>query len=193
MNSFSPFFNSAAPAAAKAPSDPRIANPGGRRELIMIVDDEDFVALLAERALTAEGYRVIIARDGFQALDIFKKLQGQIQLVILDFLMPIRNGAEVVNDLRRIDPRVPIVLTSGATSHESLKRLLGNGMCGFIPKPLARRKLLASVRSTLDAARNASSSDIRPADISGSRYSSGWSGRRAADGVDFQTGAFAPG
>jgi len=131
--------------------DVRIANAEGPRELIMIVDDEDFVTLLAQRVLTDEGYRVVTARDGFQALDIYKKLQGQIELVILDFTMPIMDGAEVFSELRMIDPQVPVVLSSGFTEQDKLKWMLAKGLRGFIPKPYTQQKLLLQVRSTLDA------------------------------------------
>jgi CheY-like chemotaxis protein len=129
----------------------RIANPEGARELIMIVDDEDFVTLLAQRVLTDEGYRVVTARDGFQALDIYKKLQSQIELVILDFTMPIMDGAEVFSELRMINPQVPVVLSSGFTEQDKLKWMLAKGLRGFIPKPYTQQKLLLQVRSTLDA------------------------------------------
>jgi len=129
----------------------RIANPQGPRELILIVDDEDFVTLLAQRVLTDEGYRVVTAKDGFQALDIYKKLQGQIELVILDFTMPIMDGAEVFNELRMINPQVPVVLSSGFTEQDKLKWMLAKGLRGFIPKPYTQQKLLLQVRSTLDA------------------------------------------
>jgi len=129
----------------------RIANPDGPRELILIVDDEDFVTLLAQRVLTDEGYQVVTARDGFQALDIYKKLQSKIQLVILDFTMPIMDGSEVFSELRMINPEVPVVLSSGFTEQDKLKWMLTKGLRGFIPKPYTQQKLLLQVRSTLDA------------------------------------------
>jgi len=131
--------------------DVRIANPDGPRELILIVDDEDFVTLLAQRVLTDEGYRVVTARDGFQALDIYKKLQTEISLVILDFTMPIMDGSEVFSELRMINPQVPVVLSSGFTEQDKLKWMLAKGLRGFIPKPYTQQKLLLQVRSTLDA------------------------------------------
>jgi CheY-like chemotaxis protein len=143
------------PAQRSASSTPqievRIANAQGPRELILIVDDEDFVTLLAQRVLTDEGYRVATARDGFQALDIYKKLQNEIELVILDFTMPIMDGAEVFNELRMINPQVPVVLSSGFTEQDKLKWMLAKGLRGFIPKPYTQQKLLLQVRSTLDA------------------------------------------
>jgi CheY-like chemotaxis protein len=143
-----------APAHTPTPvpqADVRVANPDGPRELILIVDDEDFVTLLAQRVLTDEGYRVVTARDGFQALDIYKKLQKDIRLVILDFTMPIMDGSEVFSELRMINPQVPVVLSSGFTEQDKLKWMLAKGLRGFIPKPYTQQKLLLQVRSTLDA------------------------------------------
>ena len=131
--------------------DFQIANPDGRRELILVVDDEEFVTLLAKEVLTDEGYRVVTARDGMEALKIYKKLKDQISLVILDFTMPIMDGSDVFDEMREINPKVCVVLSSGFTEQEKLKSMLANGLRGFIPKPYSHQKLLAQVRSTLDA------------------------------------------
>ncbi|MDP9291557.1 MAG: response regulator, partial [Verrucomicrobiota bacterium] len=128
-----------------------IHNPGGSRELIMIVDDEDFVRLLAQRVLTDEGYRVITAKDGFEALELYKKLGRKIALIILDFTMPIMEGSEVFTELQAIDSAVPVMLSSGFTEHQKLRWMLAKGLRGFIPKPYTQEKLLLQVRSTLDA------------------------------------------
>ncbi len=146
-----------APAPATASGDTvgvKILNPEGPRELILIVDDEDFVNLLAQRVLTDEGYSVVSAKDGFQALEIYKKLQDKIKLVLLDFTMPIMDGSEVFDELRMINPRVPVVLSSGFTEQDRLKNMLSKGLRGFIPKPYTQQKLLMQVRSTLDALKN---------------------------------------
>lgn len=129
----------------------KIWNPTGRRELIMIVDDEDFVTVLAQRVLSDQGYRVIIARDGFQCLEIYQKYLKQIDLIILDFTMPLMDGSEVFNELREINPHVPVVLSSGFTEQDKLRWMLAKGLRGFIPKPYTHEKLLLQVRSVLDA------------------------------------------
>ena len=128
----------------------RIANPGGPLETVMVVDDDDFIRLLAERVLTAEGYRVVSARDGFEAMDILAKLGESVDVVVLDFVMPTMDGTQVLHALRKIVPNLPIIITSGFTENGGLRDLLSKGICGFIPKPLARHKLLHSVRATID-------------------------------------------
>jgi CheY-like chemotaxis protein len=129
----------------------KIHNPDGPRELLMIVDDEDFVTLLAQRVLSAEGYRVVTARDGFQAIDIYRKLCDKIALIILDFTMPLMDGSDVFTELVDINPKVPVVLSSGFAEHDRLRGMLAKGLRGFILKPYTQEKLLTEVRTTLNA------------------------------------------
>ena len=138
------------PAVPQLTSDVKIFNPTGPRELVLIVDDEDFVTLLAQRVLTDEGYRVITARDGFQAIDIYRKLKDQIALTILDFTMPVMDGADVFEELLQINPKVPVVLSSGFAEQDRLRSMLARGLRGFIPKPYTQHKLLTQSRSVLD-------------------------------------------
>jgi CheY-like chemotaxis protein len=133
------------------PADVKVYNPQGPLELLMIVDDEDFVTMLAQRVLADQGYRVITAKDGFQALDIFKKLHKEIALVILDFTMPVMDGADVFHELLQIDPNVAVVLSSGFAEQDRLRGMLARGLRGFIPKPYTQHKLLTQIRTTLDA------------------------------------------
>ncbi len=132
-------------------TDVKIANPNGARELIMIVDDEELVTMLASRVLADEGYRVVTARDGFKAIEIYRKLRDQISLIILDFTMPVMDGADVFEELREINPQVPVVLSSGFAEQDRLRAMLAKGLRGFIPKPYTQAKLLAQIRATLDA------------------------------------------
>jgi CheY-like chemotaxis protein len=129
-------------------------DPSAPKETVLVVDDEDFVTMLAKRVLTDEGYRVFTAKDGFQCLDLYKQKKEEIDLVILDFTMPILDGAEVFDELRSINPRVAVMLSSGFAEQDSLRSMLAKGLRGFIPKPYTQQKLLQQVRSTLDALKN---------------------------------------
>jgi CheY-like chemotaxis protein len=133
--------------------DLQIYNPHGPLELLMIVDDEDFVTVLAQRVLADEGYRVITARDGMQAIAFYKKMQDEIALVILDFTMPIMDGADVFDELQLIRKDVPVVLSSGFAEQERLRGMLARGLRGFIPKPYTQQKLLTQIRAVLDSLR----------------------------------------
>ena len=130
-----------------------IRNPRGNRENILIIEDDFEVAELAAEMLSEEGYKIILARDGFDALQIYQKIGKQIGLVILDFFLPVMDGDAVFDELRALNPDVNVVLSSGFAEQDKISAMLAQGLRGFIPKPYSREKLLAQVRSTLDAAR----------------------------------------
>ncbi|MEP6809534.1 MAG: response regulator [Chthoniobacterales bacterium] len=130
-----------------------IVNPDGARELILFVDDEVEIMQLASAMLAEEGYRVVLANDGFEALRIYRKLGNKIGLVILDFFLPVMDGDAVFDELRALNPAINVVLSSGFAEHTKLGAMLALGLRGFIPKPYTREKLLGQIRSTLDAAR----------------------------------------
>jgi CheY-like chemotaxis protein len=139
------------PVPTEATPTVEIHNPGGTRELVLIVDDEEFITLLAQQVLTDEGYRVVTAKNGFQAIELYRKLKDQVSLVILDFVMPVMDGADVFAELQQIDPAVPVVLSSGFAEQDRLRGMLARGLRGFIPKPYTQQKLLDQIRQTLDA------------------------------------------
>jgi CheY-like chemotaxis protein len=129
-----------------------IKNPNGPRELLLIVEDEQEVAELAAEMLAEEGYKVIIAHDGFEALKIYQNMSSEIGLVILDFFLPVIDGDAVFDELRAINSEANVVVSSGFGEQAKLSTMLDQGLRGFIPKPYTREKLLAQVRSILDSA-----------------------------------------
>ena len=137
------------------PSDIIVRNPKGRRELLLLVEDEVQVAELAAEMLAFEGYKVIVVHDGFQALRIYERIRKNIALVILDFFLPIMDGDAVFEELRTLNPNVNVVLSSGFAEQNKISSMLAGGLRGFIPKPYTSEKLLAQVRSPLDADRQA--------------------------------------
>jgi CheY-like chemotaxis protein len=135
------------------PSTARVKNPSGNREYLLLIEDEPDVAEAASEILAEEGYKVIIAHDGFEALRIYQSAVQQIELVILDFFLPVMDGDAVFDELRAINPNVNVVLSSGFAEQTKISALLARGLRGFIPKPYTGKRLLEQVRSTLDAAR----------------------------------------
>lgn len=127
-----------------------IQNPTGSGALIMVIDDEKIVLELASAVLVSAGYRVIAIVDVFKALSTYEKLKADIALVILDYTMPIMDGSEVFDELKKIDRNASIMLSSGFAEQESVRSMLTRGLRGFLPKPYTREKLLSQVRSTLD-------------------------------------------
>jgi CheY-like chemotaxis protein len=144
------------PTGASAPGIPSqiaVLNPDGTRELILVIDDEPEIAEFASTILAEEGYKVIIAKDGFEALKIFQQIHHQIGLIILDFFLPVMDGDAVFEELKALNPSVNVVLSSGFAEQNKIGAMLAQGLRGFIPKPYTREKLLEQVRSTLDASR----------------------------------------
>ena len=127
-----------------------IQNSGGTRELIMIIDDERLVLDLASAVLVSAGYRVIALTDVFKSLAAYEKFKADVALVILDYTMPIMDGAEVFDELKKIDRNASIMLSSGFAEQSNVRAMLTRGLRGFLPKPYTREKLLSQVRSTLD-------------------------------------------
>lgn len=147
------FTQERSPATTTMPPEIKVRNSKGNREHILVVEDDFEVAELAAEMLAEEGYKVIVARDGFEALQIYQKVGKQIGLVILDFFLPVMDGDAVFDELRTINPSINVVLSSGFAEQDKVSAMLAQGLRGFIPKPYTREKLLEQVRSTLDAAR----------------------------------------
>jgi len=137
--------------AAEKPLPPgiRIANAGGQGKLIMIVDDDEGVRLIVEAILAKEGYRVVSAESGEQALEYIGKLGNRVDLVFLDFVMTGMHCAWTQHGLRKAVPGLPIIIISGYTANSTLEKLVNDTGSGFVPKPLAREKLLQGIRGSL--------------------------------------------
>jgi CheY-like chemotaxis protein len=138
-----------------------IANADSGQELIMVIDDEPMVNMLASEMLTGAGYRVVSALEPFRALEIFGKIGNDIDLVVLDFTLPIMDGSEVFHELQKLRPKVPVMLSSGFAEQKTLSAMLARGLRGFLPKPYTEEKLLNQVRSTLETLRQERSGNRR--------------------------------
>lgn len=85
----------------------------GQGEIILLIEDEEKVRNLATRMLDRLGYRVLEAKDGVEALDIFRKHQEEIRCVVSDVMMPNMNGWETLAALRKLSPDIPVIFCSG--------------------------------------------------------------------------------
>lgn len=131
-------------------NDVPVTNPTGQKEMILVVDDEVHVMLLAKMMLSENGYRVITAKDGFEAIDHYKKLGKKIDLVILDFTMPGMHGDQVFEELRKLNPSVAVILSSGFADQNKLNRMFAQGLKEFVAKPYTQQRLLSEIRNVLD-------------------------------------------
>jgi signal transduction histidine kinase/CheY-like chemotaxis protein len=140
-------------AAAPAPPLPeKSAEPAWRSDAtVLVVDDEAPVAKVAARMLAGAGVRVLVARDGARALALQREHRGEIDLVLLDLNMPGLPGDEVYRALRREEPALRILLSSGHPEEEALARLQGGEPLAFLQKPYNADALRRRVRELLEA------------------------------------------
>jgi CheY-like chemotaxis protein len=118
---------------------------------ILVVDDEGIIRDLARSALESSGFRVVEARDGLEAVEIFQAGTEPIDLVLLDMTMPRMGGAEAFRRIRELAPKVKVLLTSGYTQRESLESLADLPPDGFLQKPFRIKELVSRVRDLLQA------------------------------------------
>ena len=121
--------------------------PDGRQRTVLLVDDEPTVRTVGAAMLAHAGYDVLVAEDGHVALEIFGRRPQAIDCVLLDLSMPTMDGQETFRELRRVDPQVRVVLTSGYNEQEAVERFAGKGLAGFIQKPYRSADLLAVIRA----------------------------------------------
>src|SRR5207248_7773928 len=135
----------------------KVHNPKAKRELIFVVEDDVDIADYATDILLKEGYKVVVAHDGAEAVQIFGEMGDQIRLVILDFFLPSMEGDAVFSEIRAVKPDANVLLCSGFLTHgfvgqDKLDSMVDEGLRGFLPKPYTRQKLLEHVSWTLKAA-----------------------------------------
>ena len=120
------------------------------RGTILLVDDEEMIILVGQAILEKLGYRVITAGSGKDALDLYKKQKGEINLVILDIIMPDMGGSEVFDRLKAINENVNVLLSSGYSINEQATEIMDRGCTWFIQKPFSIKALSIKVREALD-------------------------------------------
>ncbi|GIW19160.1 MAG: hypothetical protein KatS3mg064_2317 [Tepidiforma sp.] len=145
---FKILFPAAGAPAVPAPAAPAVAAAPPRGGTILVVDDDETVRNVTRRMLEQVGYTVLQAADGSEALRCYRERPG-IDLVLLDMTMPHMDGEETFRELRRIDPRVRVLLTSGYNEQDATDRFAGKGLAGFIQKPYRPQDLLEKVREAL--------------------------------------------
>jgi PAS domain S-box-containing protein len=120
-------------------------------ETILVVDDEPAVRDMCEALLSALGYRAIPAEDGEAACHIYRERGGEIDLILLDLVMPRMGGRETFHALRGMDPGVRVLLSSGYAQQGAAQEILDGGARGFLQKPYGISELARTIRGILDA------------------------------------------
>ena len=126
----------------------RPADPGAA-PVILLVDDEDAVRSAARRILEREGYEVLVASQGGEALDVYFEHADRIRLLVTDVVMPVIGGRALAQRIRSRDPELPVLFISGFSSHDV--RGSGPAITGapLLPKPFTADQLLAAVAALL--------------------------------------------
>ena len=125
----------------------------GGNETILIVDDEAPIRELMERVLGQYGYHVLAAADGPSGVQQLRANRAQIDLVILDLVMPGLSGLKTFQLMREIDPEVKVLVSTGYSDKGQAKDVLSQGAQGFMQKPFTLHDMLRKVRTVLDECR----------------------------------------
>jgi two-component system cell cycle sensor histidine kinase/response regulator CckA len=122
-------------------------------DTVLLVDDEEMIIEVGKALLEKLGYQVIVARSGEHAVEIVKDRSVQIDMVILDLIMPGLNGEKTFDRIREIQPSIPVLLSSGYSINGQAGIILSRGCNGFIQKPFNLSELSQKIRKILDEAK----------------------------------------
>ncbi len=132
---------------------PAEASGGTGTETVLFVDDEPALRSLGQAILERQGYTVLVAEDGVEALEVFRQQGVRIDLVILDLSMPRLSGRDTFRALRAIDERVRVLFASGSALEQKSAEE-DEHLAGFVAKPYRPRELATVVREVLDRRKN---------------------------------------
>ncbi len=120
-----------------------------QEKTILVVDDEPQVREVIANQLRRAGYETLVASDGLEAIELFKRAGDSIDCVLLDLSMPKLDGGEVFHELRRIRKDVRVILSSGYAEEQILDRFEGQGLAGVVQKPAKMNSLLAKISEAI--------------------------------------------
>ncbi|HEX7415835.1 MAG TPA: response regulator [Smithellaceae bacterium] len=118
--------------------------------IILLVDDEPMILNVGRKILETLGYTIITAQDGTSAIELYKQSKKSIDLVILDMVMPEMGGGEVFDEIKKINPEVKVLLSSGYSLNGQASRIINRGCVGFIQKPFTIRDISSQLHKIID-------------------------------------------
>jgi two-component system, cell cycle sensor histidine kinase and response regulator CckA len=118
-------------------------------ETILLVDDEKMILEVSRKMLEILGYRVYTAGSGQDMVAVYTEKKNEIDLVILDMIMPGMSGGEAFDRLKEINPDVAIILSSGYSLSGQAQEIMDRGCKGFLQKPFRLEKLSGKIREIL--------------------------------------------
>lgn len=122
----------------------------GSEELILVVDDECSIRDITSSILEKNGYKVITADDGTEAIMLHSQNKGKIKVIIMDMMMPVMDGQHSIKNIRKTDPDVKIIAVSGAADRDKFGKISDSEIQIFLPKPYTIEKLLKTVHDVLN-------------------------------------------
>ena len=114
---------------------------------VLIIDDEEIIREALEALLTAEGYVVLTAETAGRGVEIIG--ERYVDVVLLDLMLPDRNGLEVLPEIRRMDEELPVVMITGHSERSRVTQARDSGVNEFVVKPLTARALLGRLDSVI--------------------------------------------
>ena len=117
---------------------------------VLLVEDEDAVRMGGMRALISRGYTVHEASSGVEALEIFQQLEGKIDIVVSDVVMPEMDGPTLLGELRKLQPDIKFIFVSGYAEDAFARNLPADAKFGFLPKPFSLKQLATLVKEVLE-------------------------------------------
>ena len=133
-------------------TDPIEDSAAPKIRTVLLVDDEDFVREIGRELLEHLGFSVIEASSGDEAIALFTESRETVDLVILDLIMTEMTGAQTFDCLKRIDPDLRVLLSSGYGVEGEAQALLDRGCDGFIQKPFTIAQLKTKIEQILSKA-----------------------------------------
>jgi CheY-like chemotaxis protein len=119
-------------------------------ESVLFVDDERMITETGKDLLELLGYKVLIAGSGKEAVRIYEENKDQIDIVVLDMIMPGISGGEIYDRMKRINPKVKVLLSSGYSINGQATEILDRGCNGFMQEPFKMNELSQKLREILD-------------------------------------------
>lgn len=116
---------------------------------ILLVDDEILIQTLIKDMLSESGYKVLLAENGEVAVDIFKEKSHEIDLIILDIIMPKMDGYACLKSIRKIDPDIKVIVESGSSSLDKIKEMEKLGIQGILRKPSGEQEIMKVISRVL--------------------------------------------
>ncbi|MEJ2039593.1 MAG: response regulator, partial [Desulfosarcinaceae bacterium] len=132
-------------------------------ETILLVDDHEHSARAGREILERYGYKVMVAASGSEAIEIYTDYNAQIDLVLLDIILPDTSAEEVFHTLKQLKPDIIVVLTSGYSVNKKISALLSRGCADFVQKPFQIQSLPTKVRLALDVRAPRAAGGLDPA------------------------------